>query len=133
MAAGRERPESEEELARELRERLRDSVRAHLVADVPVGVMLSGGIDSSALAALAARESDYRVSTFSIGFEERSFDELALARQVAELYGTDHHELVLRPDAVDLLPAPGGGVRRAVRGLVRAAHLPRIAARGRAR
>ena len=52
-----ERPESEQELAVELRERLRDSVRAHLVADVPVGVLLSGGIDSSALAALAARES----------------------------------------------------------------------------
>ena len=102
--AGRERPESEQELARELRERLRDSVRAHLVADVPVGVMLSGGIDSSALAALAARESSYRVSTFSIGFEERSFNELELARLVAELYGTDHHELIVRPDAVELLP-----------------------------
>jgi asparagine synthase (glutamine-hydrolysing) len=104
VAAGNERPESEQELAVELRERLRDSVRAHLVADVPVGVMLSGGIDSSALAALAARESSYRVSTFSIGFEERSFNELELARRVAELYGTDHHELILRPDAVELLP-----------------------------
>ena len=104
VAAGSERPESEHELALELRERLRDSVRAHLVADVPVGVMLSGGIDSSALAALAARESSYRVSTFSIGFEERSFNELELARRVAELYGTDHHELILRPDAVELLP-----------------------------
>ncbi len=104
VPAGRERKESELELAQELRERLRDSVRAHLVADVPVGVMLSGGIDSSALAALAARESSYRVSTFSIGFEERSFNELELARRVAELYGTDHHELIVRPDAVELLP-----------------------------
>ena len=104
VPAGQERPESEQELALELRERLRDSVRAHLVSDVPVGVMLSGGIDSSALAALAARESSYRVSTFSIGFEERSFNELELARRVAELYGTDHHELILRPDAVELLP-----------------------------
>ena len=104
VAAGKERTESEVELAQELRERLRDSVRAHLVSDVPVGVMLSGGIDSSALAALAARESSYCVSTFSIGFEERSFNELELARRVAELYGTDHHELILRPDAVDLLP-----------------------------
>ena len=106
-------------------------MRAHLVADVPVGVMLSGGIDSSALAALAARESSYRVSTFSIGFEERSFNELELARRVAELYGTDHHELILRPDAVELLPAPRRGVRRAVRRLVRAAHLPGLAARRR--
>jgi asparagine synthase (glutamine-hydrolysing) len=91
-------------LAAELRERLRDSVRAHLVADVPVGVLLSGGIDSSALVALAAGESGERVSTFSIGFEERSFNELDSARQVAERYGTDHHELVLRPDAAELLP-----------------------------
>jgi asparagine synthase (glutamine-hydrolysing) len=104
VAAERTRPESEAELAEELRERLRDSVRAHLVSDVPVGVLLSGGIDSSALAALAARESPYRISTFSIGFEERSFNELEQARLVAEQYSTDHHELVVRPDAVELLP-----------------------------
>jgi asparagine synthase (glutamine-hydrolysing) len=101
---GETRRESEAELAEELRERLRDSVRAHLVSDVPVGVLLSGGIDSSALAALAARESPYRISTFSIGFEERSFNELEQARLVAEQYSTDHHELVVRPDAVELLP-----------------------------
>jgi asparagine synthase (glutamine-hydrolysing) len=100
----RVRREPEDALARELRDRLRDSVRAHLVADVPVGVLLSGGVDSAALAALAALESGERVRTFSIGFEESSFDELARARLVAERYGTDHHELVLRPDAVDLLP-----------------------------
>jgi asparagine synthase (glutamine-hydrolysing) len=94
----------EGELADELRARLRDSVRAHLVADVPVGVLLSGGVDSGALAALAALESRERVQTFSIGFEEASFDELADARQVAERYGTEHHELVLRPDAAELLP-----------------------------
>jgi len=104
VAAGRERAGDEQMLAAELRERLRDSVRAHLVSDVPVGVLLSGGIDSSALAALAARESSYRVSTFSIGFQERAFNELDQARLVAEHYGTDHHELVVRPDAVELLP-----------------------------
>jgi asparagine synthase (glutamine-hydrolysing) len=71
---------------------------------VPVGVLLSGGIDSSALAALAAQEAGGRVSTFSIGFEERSFDELERARAVARRYGTDHHELTLRPDAAALLP-----------------------------
>jgi asparagine synthase (glutamine-hydrolysing) len=91
-------------LAAELRERLRDSVRAHLEADVPVGVFLSGGIDSSLLVALAAQESRERVRTFSIGFEERSFDELSRARTVARRYDTDHHELVLRPDAAALLP-----------------------------
>ncbi len=98
------RREDEATLAAELRERLRDSVRAHLIADVPVGVLLSGGIDSSALVALAAQESEERVRTFSIGFEERSFNELENARLVAERYGTDHHELVVRPDAVELFP-----------------------------
>jgi asparagine synthase (glutamine-hydrolysing) len=92
-------------LAEELRGRLRDSVRAHLEADVPVGVFLSGGIDSSLLAALAAQESREPVRTFSIGFEERSFDELSRARMVARRYATDHHELVLRPHAAELLPA----------------------------
>jgi asparagine synthase (glutamine-hydrolysing) len=99
------RHEGEDELAEELRARLRDSVRAHLIADVPVGVLLSGGVDSSALAALAAQESSEPVHTFSIGFEERSFDELEDARAVAQLYGTRHEELVLRPDAALLLPA----------------------------
>jgi asparagine synthase (glutamine-hydrolysing) len=104
VPAGEVRTDPDEVLADELRERLRDSVRAHLVSDVPVGVLLSGGIDSSALTALAAAESGYRVSTFSIGFEEGSFDELGHARLVAQRYNTDHHELILRPDAVDLLP-----------------------------
>ena len=98
------RRDDDESLSRELLSRLRDSVRAHLIADVPVGVLLSGGIDSSALVAIAAEESPGSLRTFSIGFEERSFNELANARLVAERYGTDHHELVVRPDAVALLP-----------------------------
>ncbi len=85
-------------LVEELRTRLRDSVRAHLVSDVPVGVFLSGGVDSSLLAALAAQESAEPLRTFTIGFEERSFDETGPARKVAGRYGTDHHELVLRPE-----------------------------------
>src|SRR2546426_946432 len=99
------REDEEAELVEELRSRLRDSVRAHLVSDVPVGVLLSGGVDSAFLAALAADESSEALRTFSIGFEERSFDELAGARLVAERYGTQHRELVLRPDAASLLPA----------------------------
>jgi asparagine synthase (glutamine-hydrolysing) len=99
------REDDEAELIEELRSRLRDSVRAHLVSDVPVGVLLSGGIDSSALAALAAQEISEPVRTFSIGFEERSFDELSDARLVAKRYGTRHRELVMRPDAALLLPA----------------------------
>jgi len=99
------RDDDEAELVEECRARLRDSVRAHLVADVPVGVLLSGGVDSGALAALAAEESSEPVRTFSIGFEEASFDELAGARAVAARYGTLHRELVLKPDAALLLPA----------------------------
>jgi asparagine synthase (glutamine-hydrolysing) len=105
VATTETRAGDEAELVEELRARLRDSVRAHLVSDVPVGVLLSGGVDSCVLAALAAQESGYPVRTFSIGFEERSFDELDNARLVAERYGTVHRELVLRPDAALLLPA----------------------------
>jgi asparagine synthase (glutamine-hydrolysing) len=99
------RSEPEQFLAEELRARLRDSVRAHLVADVPVGVLLSGGVDSGTLAALAAQESSETLRTFSIGFEEASYDELTDARRVAQRYGTSHRELVLRPHAALLLPA----------------------------
>jgi asparagine synthase (glutamine-hydrolysing) len=99
------RDDDEAELVEECRARLRDSVRAHLVADVPVGVLLSGGVDSGTLAALAAQESSEAVRTFSIGFEEESFNELDDARSVASRYGTRHRELVLRPDAALLLPA----------------------------
>ena len=98
------RRESAAELAAELRDRLAESVGAHLLADVPVGVLLSGGVDSSGLAALAAQQSSERVATFSIGFQERSFNELELAREVAERYDTDHHELTVSPRVQELLP-----------------------------
>jgi asparagine synthase (glutamine-hydrolysing) len=99
------RTDDEAELIEELRARLRDSVKAHLLSDVPVGVLLSGGVDSAALAALAAQESSDAIHTFTIGFEERSFDERGDARRVAERYGTNHHELLVRPDPTLLLPA----------------------------
>src|SRR5579884_3730888 len=95
----------EAELVEELRARLRDSVRAHLLSDVPVGVLLSGGVDSAALAALAAQETAGAVHTFTIGFAERSFDEREDARRVAERYGTEHHELLVRPEPELLLRA----------------------------
>jgi len=98
------RDDDEAELVEELRARMRDSVRAHLLADVPVGVLLSGGVDSSLLAALAAQETPEAVHTFTVGFAERSFDERDDARRVAELYGTNHHELLLHPDPALLLP-----------------------------
>jgi len=99
------RTDDEAELIEELRARLRDSVRAHLLSDVPVGVLLSGGVDSAVLAALAAQETRDAVHTFTIGFAERSFDERADARLVATRYGTNHHELLVRPDPTLLLPA----------------------------
>ena len=103
VGAGDVRTEDERELAVELAERLRDSVRAHLVSDVPVGVWLSGGVDSGLLAALAAQESGERLRTFSIGFRERSFDELDRARVVARQIGSDHHEAILGPQSVESL------------------------------
>ncbi len=95
---------SEEDLAEEIRERLANSVKAHLIADVPVGVLLSGGVDSSALAALASENGASKVSTFTIGFDEAGFDERERARSVAQRYSTDHHEMVLKPNALELLP-----------------------------
>lgn len=89
---------TEAEAEAELIDRLRESVNAHLVADVPVGVLLSGGVDSSMLTALAAQQSSTRLKTFSIGFDDPTYNELAKARRVARLFGTDHHELVVSPD-----------------------------------
>jgi asparagine synthase (glutamine-hydrolysing) len=99
------RTADEAELLEECRARLRDSVQAHLVSDVPVGVLLSGGVDSGALTALASEASSEPVRTFSIGFEEQSFDELDGARAVSARYATLHRDVVLRPDAALLLPA----------------------------
>jgi asparagine synthase (glutamine-hydrolysing) len=93
-----------EELREELLWRLRDAVRVRLVSDVPIGAFLSGGVDSSAVVALMSGESGERVRTFSIGFEDAEFNELEFARTVAERYGTDHHEFVVRADAADVLP-----------------------------
>ena len=83
---------SEDEAAEHLRELLADSVRMRLVSDVPLGVLLSGGVDSSTIAALACRTSSETVKTFSISFAEASFDESLYARAVAKFLGTDHHE-----------------------------------------
>lgn len=83
---------SEAEAAARLQELLAESVRLRLVSDVPLGVLLSGGVDSSSIAALAVRASSEPVKTFSISFAEASFDESAYARSVAKFLGTDHHE-----------------------------------------
>jgi asparagine synthase (glutamine-hydrolysing) len=83
---------NEDEAAEHLRELLADAVRMRLVSDVPLGVLLSGGVDSSTIAALAVQGSSEAVKTFSISFAEASFDESAYARGVAKFLGTDHHE-----------------------------------------
>lgn len=92
------------ELGERIREALRAATRRRLIADVPLGAFLSGGIDSSAVVAAMAQESSGTVKTFSIGFEHEGFDELPHARRIAERFGTDHEEFVVRPDAVAVLP-----------------------------
>ena len=93
-----------EELREELVSLLDESVRLRMISDVPLGAFLSGGVDSSAVVALMARHSSGRVKTFCIGFDEADYDERAYARMVAERYDTDHHEMVVRPDAAAILP-----------------------------
>jgi asparagine synthase (glutamine-hydrolysing) len=92
------------ELEEEIRASLRRAVGRRLVGDVPVGAFLSGGIDSSAVVAAMAEQSSEPVKTFSIGFADQAVNELPRARLVAERFATDHHELVVEPNAVELLP-----------------------------
>jgi asparagine synthase (glutamine-hydrolysing) len=93
---------SDEEAAERLHAVLADAVRAHLMSEVPLGAFLSGGLDSSLVVGLIAAQAA-RVKTFSIGFDELAFDELEHARAVARHFDTDHHEFVVRPDAVTIL------------------------------
>jgi asparagine synthase (glutamine-hydrolysing) len=86
-----------------VRELLRDAVARRLIADVPLGAFLSGGLDSSAIVATMASLTD-RVRTFTIGFQEGAFSELAHARRIAERFGTEHHELVVEPSATSVVP-----------------------------
>lgn len=89
---------SEDEAVERLLNLLRKSIRGRLIADVPLGVFLSGGIDSSAIAALAGQERSERLKTFSIGFSDASFDESEYAKKVADHLGTDHQMAVFSPD-----------------------------------
>jgi asparagine synthase (glutamine-hydrolysing) len=93
-----------DEAAQEVRRLLQEAISRRLIADVPLGAFLSGGIDSSAIVALMAGVMGEPVKTFTIGFEDRDgFDERPYARAVAERFGTEHHESVVHPEAVDLV------------------------------
>jgi asparagine synthase (glutamine-hydrolysing) len=86
-----------------VRAKVAETVKRHLIADVPVGAFLSGGLDSSIVVAAAAGATNGPLQTFSIGFHEEAFSELPYARQVAERFGTKHREEIVTPDAVELL------------------------------
>ena len=85
---------------------LKETVRLHLISDVPLGIFLSGGMDSSALVAMMRQVSGTPIKTFTIGYgvQDETYNELAYARLVAKRFGTDHHEEIVEPDAVSLLP-----------------------------
>lgn len=96
---------SDEEIIEEMEDLLSDSVNRQLAADVPVGILLSGGLDSSLITAIAARNSSSKISTFTISFPGHvSFDEEPHARQIAEYFGTDHHTLIAEQSSVLMLP-----------------------------
>ena len=96
-------PMGEQECLEELERQLQEAVRIRLISDVPLGALLSGGVDSSIIVALMARVSSSAVKTFSIGFRAEEFNESEYARTVAKQFGTDHHELVLDPNLEETL------------------------------
>ena len=93
-----------QELNDRIRTELEESVRLRLISDVPLGAFLSGGVDSSLIVGMMAKLSGRPVKTFSIGFEEKDFDELAYAKLVSKHFSTDHHEFIVKPNAIEILP-----------------------------
>jgi asparagine synthase (glutamine-hydrolysing) len=103
MPAEEHAPGSEAEAVEALQAVLRDAVRSHLMSEVPLGAFLSGGVDSSVVVGLMAQASNRQVRTFSIGFDDPRYDELEHARAVARHFATDHHEFVVKPDALAII------------------------------
>lgn len=95
---------SESEWKQQIINTLEESVKLRMISDVPIGAFLSGGVDSSAVVALMARNSTQPIKTFSIGFNEEKYNELPYAKRVAEAFGTDHTEFIVKPHAIELLP-----------------------------
>ncbi len=87
-----------------IRSKLEESVKLRLISDVPLGAFLSGGVDSSLIVGIMAKLSGKPVKTFSIGFEEKEFDELSYARLVSNHFATEHHEFIVKPNAMEILP-----------------------------
>ncbi len=83
---------------------MKDSIKSRLVSDVPLGVFLSGGLDSSSIVSIMSQAVKNKIKTFSIGFKEKDYNETVYSRQVARQYNTEHHELIIEPDAVSILP-----------------------------
>ena len=98
------RGESETVLIEELEYRLSEAIKSQMVSDVPLGAFLSGGVDSSSIVYWMSRHADQPVKTFSIGFHEKTFNELGYARKVAAICKTDHHEQIVTADTVNVLP-----------------------------
>lgn len=88
----------------EIEESFSETVKHHMISDVPLGAFLSGGIDSSSVVAMMAKNSNLPIKTFSIGFHEQEFSELKYAREVANKYGCEHHEQIVEPESISLLP-----------------------------
>ncbi|MCM8816237.1 MAG: asparagine synthase (glutamine-hydrolyzing) [Candidatus Omnitrophica bacterium] len=95
---------NEQEYIDAMWEKLVESTRIRMIADVPLGAFLSGGIDSSTIVGIMSENSSQPVKTFSVGFEESDFSELNFARIVAEKFGTEHYEFIVRPDVISILP-----------------------------
>lgn len=100
----KEMERTEAEYREEFLSLLQESVRLRLVSDVPLGAFLSGGMDSATVVALMSQMSEQPVKTFSIGFKEDAFNELPFAREVARRFGTEHHEFMIEPSAMEILP-----------------------------